>query len=1065
MLIINFNLNSDNKIHVRIKENKMSLSKDFKKPSKEYRGKPFWAWNGKLEKDEAVRQLKIFKEMGFGGAFMHSRVGLETEYLSKDWFDVVNACVEEGRKNGQELWLYDEDRWPSGAAGGLVTKDPQYRSRHLKVQISDPETFKPSGNEIALFSAEIKEKNAKNIKRINADKTGTCKGKILAFSVELEKESSWFNDCTYLDTLSEKAVNKFIEVTHEAYRKNCSKDLGSVIPGIFTDEPHYGGDEFKENEGFTQWTDAVPETFRKRYGYDLLEHLPELFFIADAEEFSKVRRDYRDCLSYLFSHNFGKLIYDWCDKNNIMYTGHVLSEGTLRSQTMTCGSTMRFYEYMHTPGIDILCAQNLKRDGGREPEILTAKQCESVRNQFRRKWMLSELYGCTGWHFTFAEHKAVGDWQAAMGVNLRCQHLAWYTMKGEAKRDYPASISFQSSWYKDYPVVEDYFSRVNLMLSQGEPVRDIGIIHPIESTWGLHLAGTRTSSDGHGFSASDPDWINKKGKAIDFLDLSIVELQDILLEEHYDFDYIDEDILANHGAVENQSLKVALAKYKTVIIPPSLSLRKTTCDILSRFIDNGGKVIFMETPEGFSKIAKCEFMAALKKISIKSAFTKNALSKVLGGMKDIRRVSIQNTDGNEYKNSYYMLREDKETGKTIVFICHNIQNHSSGKIKVKIQSSGKAYEYDAQSGNIYSLDSKEKDGYITFDTDLPGCGSRLFVIEKESSAGTVQVKSGKLKTISKTKINPENWTVKKNEPNAFPLDRAHYSLNGSAWIGPLEILKLDRVIRDVCGLRYRGGAMVQPWAREKSTSFKAKDVQVLFDFMIDEIPAQGVTLVMESLDKFKVQVNDRELSLKENGWWIDPSFKKINVPADFLQKGYNKIVLKTSYGPDSELESLYITGDFGFRRDGLIPVITPASKTIKLGDWAENGLLTYSAALSYVTEIKVPSKKKNEKIFLEVPDWNGIMIKVKVGGKFAGNIPWKPYEIDVTEFLDGKKTVSLEIELSGSRRNLLGPHHLNNPYPAWTGPYQFVPPPELCTDEYITLPCGLMKSPIISIRG
>lgn len=1022
----------------------MSLSKDFKNPSKEYRGKPFWSWNGKLEKDEAIRQIRIFKEMGLGGAFMHSRVGLETEYLSKDWFDIVNACTEEGRKSGMEMWLYDEDRWPSGAAGGLVTKDPQYRSRHLKVQISNPENFKTAGNEIAIFSANIKDRRAEKVKKISPDEVKKQNGSILSFSIELAKESSWFNGYTYLDTLSEKAVRKFIEVTHEAYLKNCGKDFGGIIPGIFTDEPHYGGDHFSENEGLSPWTDALPGIFSKKYGYDLTEYLPELFFIVDTNEFSKVRRDYRDCLAYLFSRNFGKLIYEWCEKNNLLYTGHVLAEGTLRSQTTTCGATMRFYEYMQAPGIDILRGQGLSREGGQTKEILTAKQCASVCNQFRRKWMLSELYGCTGWHFNFAEHKAVGDWQAAMGVNLRCQHLSWYTMKGEAKRDYPASISFQSSWYKDYPVVEDYFSRVNVMLTQGEAVRDIGIIHPIESAWGVHQPGI-------------------ENPFLSILDSSLVNLQNILLEEHYDFDYIDESILENHGSVENVSLKVALATYKTVIVPPMLTLRKSTHDILKKFIENGGKLISIEPPGELSKIAKCEYLDEIRKLSLKSAFTKKALSKILGGLKEIRRVSIHDKDGQEYPDAYYMLREDKESDRTIIFICHNIQDKSSGKIKVELHGSGKVMEWDPQSGNIYSLDCREKDGIISFDTDLPEYGSRLFVIEKSRSEHAK--KCGKLKTVSKIKVNPESWSFKKNEPNAFLLDRAHYSLDGINWIGPLEVLKLDRAVRDICGLPYRGGQMVQPWARKKLPSFNAKDIQVLFDFTVDEIPAKGITLVMESIEKFKAELNEKELPLTDKGWWIDKALRKINVPAAFLMKGYNKLVLKTAYGPDSEFESLYIAGEFGFRRDGLTPVITAAPETMKIGDWSENGLMCYSGAISYITELKVPSTKKDEKVFIEVPDWKGVLIKISIDGKLAGNLAWPPYELDITDYVSGKKNISLEIELSGSRRNLFGPHHLNNPYPGWTGPLQFVSNPKEWTDEYVTLPGGLMKNPFISIRN
>ena len=98
-----------------------SVVAEFAQPGVAFRGKPFWSWNGVLEKDELVRQLSIFKEMGMGGAFMHSRTGLKTEYLGKEWFELINACADECEQLGLEAWLYDEDRWPSGTAGGMAT--------------------------------------------------------------------------------------------------------------------------------------------------------------------------------------------------------------------------------------------------------------------------------------------------------------------------------------------------------------------------------------------------------------------------------------------------------------------------------------------------------------------------------------------------------------------------------------------------------------------------------------------------------------------------------------------------------------------------------------------------------------------------------------------------------------------------------------------------------------------------------------------------------------------------------------------------------------------------------
>jgi len=105
----------------------------------ELHGAPFWAWNGKLEKDELIRQIHVMKKMGMGGFFMHARVGLNTPYLSDEWFDCVKTCINEAEKLGMKAWLYDEDRWPSGAAGGAVTQDLRYRARAV-VMLKSGET-------------------------------------------------------------------------------------------------------------------------------------------------------------------------------------------------------------------------------------------------------------------------------------------------------------------------------------------------------------------------------------------------------------------------------------------------------------------------------------------------------------------------------------------------------------------------------------------------------------------------------------------------------------------------------------------------------------------------------------------------------------------------------------------------------------------------------------------------------------------------------------------------------------------------------------------------------------
>ena len=108
------------------KNNAPELSDElFKNPTSEYRGTPFWAWNNLLTKEELCRQIDVFKEMGLGGFHMHVRTGLKNQYLSEEYMELIKTCVDKAKSEDMLAWLYDEDRWPSGAAGGLVTKDKQ----------------------------------------------------------------------------------------------------------------------------------------------------------------------------------------------------------------------------------------------------------------------------------------------------------------------------------------------------------------------------------------------------------------------------------------------------------------------------------------------------------------------------------------------------------------------------------------------------------------------------------------------------------------------------------------------------------------------------------------------------------------------------------------------------------------------------------------------------------------------------------------------------------------------------------------------------------------------------
>ncbi|MCX7706056.1 MAG: glycosyl hydrolase [bacterium] len=1033
-------------------------------PDNVYRGAPFWAWNGELNPEELRWQIRIMKEMGLGGFFMHSRVGLNTEYLSQDWFNCINACAEEAEKLNMFAYLYDEDRWPSGAAGGLVTKNPKYRMKYLCMKIiKDPKRIKWTKNIAGIFEIEFENELIKNYRKVKQREKLKPKDSMvyLVFTIETQKESPWYNGYTYLDTMNHEAVKEFIKTTYEKYKEFSGKYFGKVIPGIFTDEPNYGAMfyVYQDKPEFVvavPWTEKLPIVFKKRYGYEILDFLPEIYFDILQEKISIARYHYHDCITHLFVDAFAKQIGQWCEKNNLLFTGHVLSEETLSSQTNVVGSCMRFYEYMQAPGMDLLTEHRR--------EFNTAKQVSSIARQFGRKWRLTETYGCTGWDFPFAGHKALGDWQIALGINLRCQHLSWYTMLGEAKRDYPASIFYQSPWWQFYNKVEDYFARIHLIMTNGQEVRNLLVIHPIESMWCIFRM---------------PQWnmekkIWERQQDIMEYDKMFENLCDTLLASHIDFDYGDEEILskwAKISRVDGQPVfKVNKAIYKAILVPPLHTIRSSTLKILKQFKDAGGKVIFVEKFPEYVDARKTEVQHNEFKLV---PTLKEAISEIDNCT---RTVSITDQSGNEIKEILYLLREDKKA--FYLFVCNTSmewksfrerhatsleRNISYDSVVISGNPSWKypPFEIDPDSGKVYYAEVITKNSGYAIRTSFAPIGSRLFVIPKIDISIPAQKKE-KFQEIEKHRIEKEYWKIMLSESNVCVLDKPLWKIQGRDWQTEQEILRIDREVRKALGISLRGGAMIQPWARKQHRKVKTINVTLKYVFEIETLPDGEIQLAIEKPELYKIFVNGTKIhSNVDYGWWVDKSLRVLKIDPSILITGKNELILETLYSEDHPgFEIIYLLGNFGVKISNNNPVIIQKPEKIKIGDWTQQGLIFYSGNITYLHEISA-KVEENQKIFLNIPEYRAAAIRILIDGKQAGIIAWPPNNVDITEFIKDGKAHTLGIELLGHRRNSHGPLHFSERYPVWTGPYQFVAEREEFYQGYQIVPCGLMKEPEI----
>ena len=1040
----------------------------FKNPGNDYRGAPFWAWNGKLDPQELRRQIQVMHRMGLGGFFMHSRVGLDTAYLSTEWFECVDACVDEAKKLKMNAWLYDEDRWPSGAAGGLLTKNPKHRSRSLKVKICDStQGFKWTPETLGVFVARLDGATARDVRPVargNRPAKLAEGEKMVVFVVELQGCSNWYNGYTYLDTLSHEAVRAFIKITHAAYRKRCGQEFGKTIPGIFTDEPNHGntfGCDFSTGEsGGLPWTARLPATFRKRYGYDLLPHLMELAYDVDGNGMTPARYHYHDCVTHLYVDAFNRQIGEWCAKHGLLLTGHQLSEDSLSDQAEWIGSCMRTYEHMQAPGMDLLmeCGRRFN----------TAKQVTSAARQFGAKWRLTETYGCSGWGFPFAGHKAVGDWQAAMGINLRCQHLAWYTMSGEAKRDYPASIFYQSPWWELYGKVEDYFARIHAVMTQGEEVRDLLVIHPVESMWMLIKSGWRNTPE------------------VGALDCQCNQLTDQLLAEHLDFDFGDEEILSRHGSVVRAGklplIRVAKARYKTVLVPGLKTMRRSTLALLKKFKAAGGTVVFAGDAAGAIEGAASDEVKAFAATCERCEATGSALAKALPAA---RRLNIQDAEGRELGGILYLLREDKDA--FFLFVCNtgealppaesNPMNQcrvrdrklAFGDVRIRGFSGckGAPQELNPETGEVVAAEAAANGEGWEIRTVMLALASRLFVIPKKAG-GRVAPRPAPLQTVRSETLADERWAITLSDCSNLVLDRPRYKIGDQPWQPETEILRVDMAVRDALGVRHRGYDMIQPWAQKPPANPKRTSVTLAYTFACKALPSGALFLALEEPQTFRVSLNGNPVTgTTECGWWVDRSLRKLPLDPTVLRLGTNELLLECDYlETHPGLEIVYLLGNFGTALRDTAIALTAAPTALKIGDWVAQGLAFYSGSVAYRRTLDV-KPAAGEKVFVRVPDYRGVAVRVLVNGQVAGIVGWEPNEVEITRLLTGSP-VELAIEVVGHRRNSHGPFHFNEKWPIWTGPTNFTRSDDSWGDAWLEgyqlVPCGLMAPPVVDVR-
>lgn len=993
-------------------------------PAPEYRSAPFWAWNGKLEKEKLAQQIEVFHKMGFGGFFMHVRCGMQTPYLGDEFMEMVRFCIQEAEKRGMYAHLYDEDRYPSGHCGGRVTSEKRFMGRELRVvytpieEAVDEKTAIETGKTYLVGRYDIDFTKDKKIKTFRLLEEGekAAHTETWIYSVCLPS-SGWFNGSNHPDVLNPEVTACFIKETHEKYKEAVGEAFGKSIPSIFTDEPnvgHMGWFDCGCGDPYTMfWTPLLPELYGQKYGQDLRENLPAVFFNMEGEDLAYIRYNFLDLAASLFKTGFSDQVGEWCEKNNIAMTGHFHSENSLGGQICTSVDLMRQYEAFHIPGIDMLMER---------VELATAKQTMSIVHQYGRKQAMTELYGAARWGCDFRRYKMQTDWQTAMGFTLRVPHLAFYSMGGESKRDYPASIGIQSPWHADFSKLETHFARTAMAMAEGKPVVNIGVIHPTESYW-------------MAFGADD-EAARERGRISSVFDT----VTETLCRNHLDFDFISEALLPNLW----NGKKVGEMQYEVIVVPGCTTLRSSTLKMLEMYEKQGGKIIFLGDCPQYVDGQKSNAVCSLYREACRIPYEEKAL---LEALEPYRVVEIRicpnayNNKGVEATEYVCGMRQDGEKGWLMIAEAAPKDAYDIAEKKllhIRIRGEYPVCLYNTLEGKREAIAYHWENGDTYFEKEVYPLESLLIRIGE-----TAEETPGK--TECDTVLMSEEAAYELEEDNVLVLDVAEYALDGEPIEEAADIFEVCDHVCKKLGMDPNRGRYAQPYLGDETPEHSLY-LRYHFSSKIEAVVALGI----EFVDVTEVLCNGKTIEKKTDGFYIDPAIRKI--PGIPIVKGENILEIRMPFSHRIQPQVLYLLGDFGVQVKGCRAEIIPKEPMLYIGDVSRQGLPFYGGTVTYSFTVETGECTAA----VECSFYRAAALRVKVDGEDAGLIFAPPYRTGKLVLSKGKHTVT--ISALGTRENTLAPlHAVKNT--GWYAYWQYRPAYNAHTEGYRPPELGILKRP------
>ncbi|RED51979.1 glycosyl hydrolase [Cohnella phaseoli] len=682
------------------------------------------------------------KNLGYGGIVTNVPYSdyLESETNWNTLVDNVEYAIDEA---GLRMWIYDEEGYPSGGAGGIVLRErPDLEAQGLATivrETSGSETITiphPTGHgEVVLAAAYEGTRDNFSAATMTdlrpfLDAGGSLNwsapagDRVVFYMVQKpfyegsHAANNWFEQRRYVNLLEKEAAETFVDWTHEQYFERLGSYFGNGIEAFFTDEPSLLG-TYLDPPPVTplvrdvpdpnvpllpslNWGNALLDDFELKRGYDLYPFLPYLAGGDDAQA-KQVRWDFYRTLSELLEDNYFGTLQGFCTDKGVACTGHLLLEEDLFHHAVFEGNLMSIYRRMDYPGIDLLTAYPwIAKVWG----VTTAKLASSVAKHEGKPHVHSEISNA----FDGSEAGITGRLgsiavQFAYGVDTFTSYYVHTQMSNADNR-----------------LFTDYVGRLGYLLDGGKSVAETALYYPIESVWAHTLP---------------PQSIHAEDFAPGAVDVSESLKQTALqlVGSQLDFDYVDEESVLEAGTAEGKLVTADGSAYRTLVVPRVSVMSESALDKLETLADAGVAIVMLDSGNVIGERGTTAgdiqdaYDGLLAHPNVTSVVGESAIPAAV-------KAAIEPDFALDQPDSAIIYRKQKIGDSYAYLIVNTSENPAQFEASFNV-SLERARIWDPLTGSVVPLPLKTKNGRLTADLTFAGRQGMVVTFEPEAADWTI----------------------------------------------------------------------------------------------------------------------------------------------------------------------------------------------------------------------------------------------------------------------------------------------------------------------------------------